>query len=232
MYLNRFSVKINGKKEESGYVEMKHGESYTIVLKNDNSEKCDALVEIDGKDIGTFRVNPHSNMYLERPANEAKKFTFYQLGTEEADVSGLNKVEKNEMGLIKVTFKPAIKKYRENIYTVKYSDTWDSSTYNANPTWTMMTTSASYSNPNLKTKTRNLYRCSVDSSTLPNAGGTGLSGHSDQEFITVQDLEYDEERITTIHLRLIPEKEIRKDPSELKPVVKSTPIPPPMFTII
>jgi len=79
MYLNRFSVKINGKKEDSGYVEMKHGETYTIVLKNDNNEKCDAFVEIDGKDMGAFRINGHSNIHLERPANEAKKLLFTNL---------------------------------------------------------------------------------------------------------------------------------------------------------
>jgi hypothetical protein len=244
MYLNRFSVKINGKKEDSGYVEMKHGETYTIVLKNDNNEKCDAFVEIDGKDMGAFRINGHSNIHLERPANEAKKFTFYQLGTEEAESVGLHKIEKGKMGLIKVVFKPEKKK---EIKRVKCYDNFNSkplwsgtnTPFNITTTTTIGSTPQEYNylymNDNIDMDDcicNDTCRTTFRGITEPKAGGTGLSGRSNQKFETVSSLNYNEDRITAIYIRLIPEKEIREDPSELKPVVKSTPIPPPIYVLI
>lgn len=273
MYLNKFSARINGKGEDSGYVEMKHGETYTIVLKNDHNVRCDATVEVDGKDIGTFRIEAHSNIYIERPSNEQKKFTFYQLGTSEATQSGLNKVEKNEMGLIKVTFKPEkiwhVAAVAPTVVTVepekpqscwvkpqnwvttstthntltrgrgflKSAATteergWDSYGGSTADNCNYMLDSETICDTPQAVTTRACFREASLNEEPVRAGGTGLSGHSNQRFTTVSGLEYDEERITVVHLRLVPVKEIRVDPTELKPVVKSTPIPPPLFTLL
>jgi hypothetical protein len=56
------------------------------------------------------------------------------------------------------------------------------------------------------------------------AGGTGLSGKSEQEFDTVQPLDYDETGFVQINLRLVCEID---EPRPLTPV--STPIPPPLL---
>jgi len=61
------------------------------------------------------------------------------------------------------------------------------------------------------------------------AVGTGMSGHSDQSFYDVPALSYDDDAITTISLRLVGRK--RKTRGPLKPVQKSTPIPPPVWMI-
>ena len=53
------------------------------------------------------------------------------------------------------------------------------------------------------------------------AGGTGLTGKSEQEFHTVQPLDYDETKFVQINLRLVCETD---EPRPLTPV--STPIPP------
>lgn len=53
------------------------------------------------------------------------------------------------------------------------------------------------------------------------AGGTGLSGKSEQEFHTVQPLDYDETGFVRINLRLVCETD---EPRPLTPI--STPIPP------
>jgi hypothetical protein len=52
-------------------------------------------------------------------------------------------------------------------------------------------------------------------------GGTGLSGHSDQEFASVAALDYAQEDFVTIHLRLVSLVE-----DEPRPLFRSTPIPP------
>ena len=56
------------------------------------------------------------------------------------------------------------------------------------------------------------------------AGGVGLSGHSNQTFYTVQELDYDYEEFTTINLRLVCD-----DLAGIKPLGRrSTPVPPPI----
>lgn len=112
MYLNGYSVSIvNGREKQDGYVEMEHGQTYELLLKNDNNLRCDAQVSIDGKEVGLFRVNPQSIFSLERPLNEAKKFTFYKKGTSEAKKAGEANISSDDSGLIQVVFKPEVKKY-------------------------------------------------------------------------------------------------------------------------
>jgi hypothetical protein len=61
------------------------------------------------------------------------------------------------------------------------------------------------------------------------AGGTGLSGKSDQKFGKVPPLEnYDEEGFVQINLRLICETETDDEPRPLTPA--SNPVPPPVST--
>ena len=243
MYLNDFSVRIEGKSESSGYIEMNHGEHYSLVLKNNGKNPCDATVEIDGKDVGAFRIESKQNIHLERPSNEKKLFTFYQLGTEEAEESGLNKVEKSDMGLIKVIFRPGEYK-NQPLKTVEWCSVVGTNPFKRSrcsgfDQVSDMHDSSYYAGSTNQNSSGNLYRSCISADTnsksygsaAPNAGGTGLSGHSHQEFFRVEELNYDESRTTEIYLRLIPVKEKREKPTELKPVVKSTPIPPPLFIV-
>lgn len=109
MYQNSFGVSVEGGKErESGYVEMRHGAIYKLRLRNDRSVPCDVTLEIDGKDMGSFRIGPHGKILIERPANESKKFTFYKIDTREARMSGQSGVSFDSRGLIKVTFRPGV----------------------------------------------------------------------------------------------------------------------------
>ena len=57
----------------------------------------------------------------------------------------------------------------------------------------------------------------------PKAGGTGLSGRSDQRFTSVEELDYDESGFVTINLRLV---SVTNEPRPLFP--SSTPVPPPV----
>jgi hypothetical protein len=52
MKLNRFSVTIaEGKETSDGYVQMKHGTQYTILLQNESNRRCDAEVYLDDRYI-------------------------------------------------------------------------------------------------------------------------------------------------------------------------------------
>lgn len=199
MYLNGFSVRITGGSETtSGYVEMRHGQQYGIVLRNESGCPCDALVQVDGKHIGTFRIAERGGITLERPVGDCGKFTFYERGTAEAERAWLGGVCSEDLGLIAVTFRPG------RTRPVPYSITTD--TRDVQWTYTGTGTAAT--------------QCSTHNRA---AGGTGLSGISSQQFYSVDVLDYDHSRQTTIHLRLIAGS---SEPRPLMPVMNSTPIPP------
>lgn len=101
----KFEVEIpEGEKLENGYVEMRHNTQYSLILRNHPWVACDAEVAIDGIHVGTWRIEPRGEIQIERPVHDTGHFTFFQVGTEEADMAGITKNPDN--GLISVTFKP------------------------------------------------------------------------------------------------------------------------------
>jgi hypothetical protein len=167
MYLNGFSVIISqGLEIGNGYIEIKHGTQYTISLYNSNSVRADAEIYVDGKHIGTFRVNAYSNISLERPLNDNGKFTFYRSGSIEFNNSELYNVSRSKLGLIQVTFKPEKAKItlRSKGISGQSVDSHSLNCYSSNTNWS--------------------------------SGGTGLSGYSSQEFVNVSELDYDKTTTT------------------------------------
>lgn len=105
MKLNGFSVTISeGKEASDGYVYMKHGTQYTILLQNESNRRCDAEVYLDDQKVGIWRINAFTTERIERPTHDHGRFTFYQVGTSEAIKAGISKNSNN--GLIRVLFKP------------------------------------------------------------------------------------------------------------------------------
>lgn len=186
MYLNQFSVNVLGGREvRDGYVEITHGQIYSLRLRNDRSVRCDARVEIDGKDVGTFRLNAHSGFALERPLNDEGHFTAYRPGT-----AGVTSGP--DLGLIRVTFTPE----KPPVHHV-YRSSCDIVGERAIP------------------------QASLTMASAYSGIGTGLSGHSDQQFHSVAALDYDYAQQTVIHLRLV---EADSGPRPLISV--SNPVPP------
>lgn len=106
MELKGFSIRVpEGVELPEGYVGLEHNTKYTLVLHNTRSTRCDVRVEIDGKHIGTWRIEQQASITLERPAYDAGRFTFYRIGTVEASKVGLRKGDP-KVGLVKVTFTP------------------------------------------------------------------------------------------------------------------------------
>lgn len=100
-----FEVEIpEGKAQNGGYVEMRHNTQYTVNLRNHRQVPCDAEVIIDGTHVGTWRVNARDEIRIERPVHDTGHFTFFELGTHEADRAEISRQSEN--GLISVTFKP------------------------------------------------------------------------------------------------------------------------------
>lgn len=107
MKLADFSIVVpEGVELPDGFVEMEHGQRYTLQLSNFGNRRCDANIFIDGSGVGCFRVNANSSVTLEHPVNDAGCFTFYRLGTSEAKAAEIK--SSTETGLITVTFFPEI----------------------------------------------------------------------------------------------------------------------------
>lgn len=209
MYLNGFSVRIpEGVETHSGYVEMEHGKKYVLVLRNSKDIPCDAMVEIDGKEVGTWRIPCNRSITLERPSNDIGRFTFYELGTMEAEQAGLDE-HSEDLGLIRVTFTPEVSRITQHVFMSP--EVWQPDFENEQY---YLGSSNSYGGLN-----RRRGRGSSAGPT-PKGGGTGLSGKSEQRFGRARKIEYDYSQRTIINLRLVSRQDT---PRPLKPI--SNPVP-------
>jgi hypothetical protein len=181
MKLNGFQITINGKSQDNGLVPMRHCERYKIGMHNSGELRCDARVEVDGKEIGTFRINGFDSASIERPPNDRGCFTFYKEGSSEAAESGISTGDEKN-GLVSVTFMPE----KRRIF---------------HPTQDFLGEGA--------------MRSFGGGMKGMSSGGTGLSGHSSQNFSSVASLDYDNAKITTIHVRLFCVDE-KNDPRPLR----------------
>ncbi len=229
MYLNQFSVRVEGGIEVAGgYVELTHGKNYSLRLRNDHGVQCDAEVEIDGKVIGIFRLLAHSSMRLERTPDDDGKFTFYELGSREGEQVGLDSANP-DLGLVKVTFTPEkkripsnpIPRMREGSYFK--GDSWEGAVSIGAANRVNASLDNGHSFQAFSARASNY-------SDLPagqeiSEGGTGLSGHSGQTFINVGTIEHDLSQQTVISLRLVGIQ--RQGKEEPRPLVShANPVPP------
>lgn len=229
MFFQNYSVRIVGGTEHpDGYVRIRHGQTYSISLRNHHNRVCDADVTIDGKSIGIFRIPTHATISLERPPNDTGRFTFYRLDSPEAAQVGLT--NNDGLGLISVTFTPELVREPRPLSP---STTWTATPKNLTSTYyTGEVTNTSYhgATASFSSGTRSSDTVSTTStaggqsvgsvaSAAP--GGTGLSGHSNQYYVNALPITYDYSQQVTINLRLIA---IDDAPRPL--TANTTPVPP------
>lgn len=183
-----------GREVECGYVHMVHGTQYTIKLGNHwYDRRCDVVVNVDGKDVGTFRLNASNSLALERPTSDMGRFTFFKADSQEASKAGVDGIAKDQRGLIQVTFKPE----KKVEYRIQYSST----------------SSLCSSEEESKTCGSILpQNASVGTSRGMSAGITGLTGKSSQMFYNVPSLDYDMANETVISIRLVADANVEVRP--------------------
>ena len=180
MQANSYSVRVIGGLEVAGgYVEMSHGQTYSLQLRNSRNTRCDASVYLDGKHVGTWRVPSHTSINIERPAHDKGKFTFYKVGTSEARQAQLNE-SSDDLGLVRVVFTPE--------YEVRpLNNTWYSSSVTYTSGWKPKETYSSYDtggytpsyrSPDREPRDNNDSYTSIFSSGGDTSGG-GWSGGGD-----------------------------------------------------
>jgi len=137
--LNNFSVDVRSndckvKKRHTfngNYFVIKNGSTYKLILGNHNSTQCDCHVWIDNEKMGVFRINPHSEIVLERPNNVKRKFTLF---SENSDIAKDNGAISGDHynGLVKVEFRPERKESTYLIGSPFINQSYNSSTYSWN----------------------------------------------------------------------------------------------------
>ena len=85
---------------------MQHGAQYSIELENKRVDRrCEALISVDGKLVADLILDPKQLVLLERPEDDARRFTFFVGGTQESKDFGFVP-GKPLNGNVSVLFKP------------------------------------------------------------------------------------------------------------------------------
>ncbi|MFN9322383.1 MAG: hypothetical protein ACK59C_01195 [Holosporales bacterium] len=177
MKVQKFELVVpEGRELASQHVIMQHGQQYRIQVSNHSYVRCDAVVSLDGDEIGTYRLSAGQVWAIEHPADSQQRFTFYASGTSEAAAVGEAVLNKDEKGLVQVTFYPE-KSYGDD-----------------------------YVLETLGSTRGGLFGATRGGKGLGlGAGVSGLSGHSDAQYGRASSIERDEDNAVTITLRLVTE---------------------------
>ena len=200
-YNNGFGVEIitTGRVEEvsDDYVALPNNTQYMIKLCNQRNTICDVVVRVDNQKIGGWRIDSNDCIVIERPGDDAHRFTFFSEISSEALNAGVQIGESNN-GLISATFYPKKEYYR-------YPDPIPLLSSRVTGAALQSSTQQSLSSPRASS--------SIARSPSPSryqSGVTLLGAESQQRFRNISPLSGDEidwNNITTIHLRLIARKE-------------------------
>ncbi len=183
MEKNDFSVDIVGyptfPKNGYKYIALPHETEYKLRLSNKRNTRCDVQVKIDGRIIGTFRVNALESMIIERPADNDRKFVFLKENTKESLSAGIV-TGNNNNGLIEVTFTPELSAKR--CCNIQQSYLYNTTGYMSEEN----------------------FESSHQSNRCYSSGATALGQKSDQSFDYISKItNVDHSNITTIILRLV-----------------------------
>ncbi len=203
MRVGSFSLLIpEGVERSNGYVGLAHATQYTVRLGNHGHRRCDAEVWVDGKPIGTYRVNAGCTVTLERAAHDAGRFTFFRAESAEGGAAGAAGVDAPARGLVQVIFRPERQAVRLNNVRAR---------------------TCGGPGPQSVPKGVTEYEERTAGGLVP--GVTGLTGHSNQAFVEVPDLDHDPAGEVTISLRLVADA---GGVRELAPAPRANPVPPPV----
>lgn len=247
MRIGNFSVLIpEGREHGSGHVALPHNTQYVIRMGNHGSPRCDATVEVDGKEVGSFRINGYGNLVLERSVNDTGRFTFFKADSAEGVSAGAGEVTADLRGLIKVTFRP--EKCASFVPRVGHMHLCNvggtprmGGNLRAGPGGQSVGLGGLYGASAGTPKATEEKTCGGIGAFPTNqcdmggsfvappgaaAGVTGLTGTSDQSFYTVPNLDYDPVGEVVISLRLV---EASNAVRPLQAVQRGNPTPAPVY---
>lgn len=195
MQLGNYSLAILGGEERlingATYVNMRHGQTYKLAIRNNDWKRCNAEVTVDGKRINTWRLNGNSGVQIEGEpdanGNVTGLFTFYRLGTVDASIVQVQ--DNDKTGLIQVVFTPELIEQPKPVYR---DGSAIAKGINIEPT---------------------SYRGATTRGA--HADGTGLSGQSNQQFGSAGHMPLDYNGQVILSLRLMEFEPVNLGPRPL-----------------
>jgi len=92
-------VEVNSDEGKCVFHVLEHGSKYKVEVSNGFAVKCDMTMEIDGHNMGTWRMGPYQKFTLERPAHKSGLFTFYRVKHAVAAAAGGSKLAPSDTGI-------------------------------------------------------------------------------------------------------------------------------------
>lgn len=237
MRVGSFGLGISsGVERESGYVRIPHDTPYGVMLVSYNHSPADVEVTIDGRPIGTYRLDPQTRITIETPHDDPDhgRFTFYRADSEEGDVAGSG-TEAPERGLVRAVFKPGRLKYVSRPFRGYPSSTWRRPLHELQTDILRSMIEKDDSRVTLCSMNSTSRAPSDVSETITSGPGidatpgvTGLSGQSDQRFVNADPIDHYPDKEVTITLRLVA---VSKGQA-VRPIppapARANPVPPPV----
>lgn len=242
VYNNGFGVKIitDGdqdklKRESYNYVALQNATEYKLQLTNTRSTDAMAEVYIEGKKVGMWLIPAKDNITIDRPADIARKFTFFKETDKRAISAGVIPGESFN-GVIRVVFYPkkqfiAIKNQTQPkvIYSPKTTQGFVSSSTISSPSYVRRASPLSKQINGRSTEAispRQTRTYGNNLSIMPRppsyqSGATVLGDHSQQQFGSAkrfEDNEIDWDNKTEIIIRLV----VKPDRNLFMSTVKSS----------
>lgn len=167
-----------GQEQGDGRVNIAHMQQYAIIVGNVHDTRCKVRIELDGQHVGTWVLYPRQvNARIERPIDTNECFTAILARSEEASDANLGDVSRQELGLVQAIFMPEKKFHQTGLVYASNGDI-----------------------------RKNIYGTeeATRKMAMPGAAmGTGLSGHSDQQYGISDWFDVDDDARVTITLRLV-----------------------------
>jgi hypothetical protein len=220
--------------DENGYVVLRHGEHYSLVLGNHSGGRAALYAKLDERDIsggeaqGKIMIRPGVTK-LERIPGDHGRFTFYTAGSDEAAAAGEAALTKDDKGIVQVKFVPERRQVMPQDYVPGDLDDlvdmggFRSPGMGSGPA----TLGGDIYGGAAKGTVRSLPGEGTRGNESYGAGMTGLSGHSSQQFHTASPIDEDPERAVTVTLRLVHDKTATDGPHPL-PGRAGNSVPPPV----
>jgi hypothetical protein len=175
----------------NGIVVLKHQQVYSVYLKNGHPVRCNCRLSIDGKQVGQYQLQPYSEYYIERPLDEAKRFTFFVESNSTAAANTGIIVGNSENGLVEAQFLPEKLAFSSS----KHKRRSRRGNAEAQRASQIQADEEIYDEPDDDILEAEL--------AGHETGATTLTEDSDQQFQSAYKLQVDEEKIVAIQLKLV-----------------------------
>lgn len=203
------------------YYTLTHNSEYAVRMINNYNLKVNATLKIDDEIMGKWRLNGDSEILIERPAHNNRRFTFVKDNSWQAGMSGVRRGADTN-GLVEVTFVP------ERVYVRSNNTYYGQGITNNNISYKTNRIAESNS---LQSNFDSFNGSGLTNSLNYSSGATVLGDASSQNFDKASFIEEDLLKSVTKRVRLVVAEDRKPFVSikNKKPVVNyDDPIPPPI----